>query len=448
MKRFRLIALGVVLALVLIVAGAVGVARFTDNGDDIGIEADAPVVAPDAVADSGGPAAADLDGLIAQLQTRLEKIPKDSVAWATLGLAYVQQARVTVDPSYYPRAEGALDESLKVGPDDNFLVFAGYASLANARHEFANARDFAQQGLVINDFSAILYGALSDAELQLGNYDAATAAVDRMTELAPDTPAFSRSSYLAELRGDPDLAATLMQTALDDAGSPSDSAFALTILGDIAFDTGRPGDALTLYNQAREAQPNDVLSLYGKARSEFALGQVQTSLEHYAELVAIAPEPSFLIAYGEALESLGRDDEAAQQYAVVDSVQKLFDANGVELDAGPILYLAEHGDPAVALSEAELAVGRRPFLAVHDAHAWALHVNGRDEEALVAIGQAQELGTRSALFSFHSGMIKLGLGDEDGARADLQNALDINPFFDALDVDVAETTLAELDGGS
>ena len=55
-----------------------------------------------------GPAASSLDDAIGSLQTRLRVEPADWRALASLGLAYVQQARVTADPSYYPKAQGVL----------------------------------------------------------------------------------------------------------------------------------------------------------------------------------------------------------------------------------------------------------------------------------------------------------------------------------------------------
>jgi tetratricopeptide (TPR) repeat protein len=443
-RRSRTIAAVAGLSVSLVVAGALGTTHLSDSGVDIGLAPDAPVIEPASVSASAGPPAADLSTLIEQLQTRLELIPADHVAWSTLGLAYVQQARVSADPSYYSRAEGALQESIAVEPVDNFLALAGMSALAAARHDFATARDLAVAGLDVNGYSALLYGALSDAELQLGDYDAADAAVERMIELAPDTPAFARASYLAELRGDLAGATELMERALADAGSPEDRAFALTILGDLAFNSGDPASALARYNAARAESPGDVAALAGKARAEAALGQIETALDHYAQLVDVAPEPSHLIAYGKLLESVGRTEQAGEQYAVVDSVRLLFEANGVELDADPILHLAERGDPVVALREAELAVQRRPFVAIHDAHAWALHVNGRDAEALDAITRAKALGTPNPRFEFHSGMIKLALGDRDGARRDLQRALDLNPYFDPLDRLVAADALDQL----
>src|SRR4051794_23115079 len=47
-----------------------------------------------------------LTGAIDAAQVRLRTLPKDDQTWAQLGSAYVQQARVTGDPSYYPKAQG------------------------------------------------------------------------------------------------------------------------------------------------------------------------------------------------------------------------------------------------------------------------------------------------------------------------------------------------------
>ena len=43
------------------------------------------------------------------------------------------------------------------------------------------------------------------------------------------------------------------------------------------------------------------------------------------------------------------------------------------------------------LANAERGIKTRPFLVMRDAYAWALHANGRDTEALVAVQQALQL---------------------------------------------------------
>lgn len=440
----RRVGLALVLAAIVTVIGAAGISRSRTDGDDITTEATATVISPDRATGVADPSPDSIAALIADLQIRLERVPGDHTAWATLGLAYVENATTSVDPTDYQRAEAALAESLAVDADDNFLAHAGLAALANARHEFAAARDHAEAGLAINDHSAILYGTLADAEVQLGDLDAAEAAVDRMNSLQPGTPSYARASYLAELRGDVALATALMQDALDAAPTPADEAFALYQLGELAFSTGDPNAALDFFNDARDRSPDDPKPLYGKARAEAAIGQRRTALDHYAELVERAPLPEYVAAYGEFLESLGMRDEAQAQYDVFDATRALFGANGVADDAGPLLFLADHGDAADALTAAEQAVAQRPFVAIHDAHAWALHRNGQDVEALAAIERALATGYRNASFLYHSGMIKAALDDDDGALADLRAALDLNPHFDPLDAPVAEATVTAL----
>jgi Flp pilus assembly protein TadD len=83
---------------------------------------------------------------------------------------------------------------------------------------------------------------------------------------------------------------------------------------------------------------------------------------------------------------------------------------------------------------------------MHDAHAWALHRNERDAEALAAIDRALSLGGRDARFHFHAGMISRALGDVDRARRELATALGINPEFHPLDAPRAREVLAELGG--
>lgn len=236
-----------------------------------------------------------------------------------------------------------------------------------------------------------------------------------------------------------------MERALADAPTGADRAFALVQLGGLAFDQGDAAGALEHYNEALDAHSTDVAALAGKARAEAALGQVETALDHYGELVTRAPEPGYLLEYGRLLESLGRDDEAAAQYAVFEATSQLFAANGVEPDAAATLFDADRGNIDRALAEADAGLATRPFVTMHDARAWALHHAGRDREAQVAIDQALALGTRNATFHFHAGMIALALGDNATARAQLTEALAINPFFDPLSAPVARTTLASIE---
>src|SRR5262245_50687270 len=174
---------GVAFGVVLLIVAALGVVR-SDSSEPGAGRQPAPAL-PAAV--SGRAYGTSVEDLISSLQAHLEATPADYVSWATLGLAYVQQARISVDPAYYPRAEGALARSLTINTAENFIAYAGLSALASARHDFALAEDHAETGLAINPYSSLLYGALSDAEIQLGEYDAAFDAVQKMINLSPDT---------------------------------------------------------------------------------------------------------------------------------------------------------------------------------------------------------------------------------------------------------------------
>jgi tetratricopeptide (TPR) repeat protein len=392
----------------------------------------------------GRASAGSVDQTITQLQEHLTVVPKDYPAWASLGLAYVQQAKITVNSDYYPKAQGALDRSLAIHADDNFLAYAGLSALASARHDFSAAEAFARQGLTRNASSPVLYGALGDALVQLGRYDEADQALANMAGLRPDASSFTRQSYLHELRGDINGARSLMQQALNVAPTAADRAFAIFYLGELDFNAGDPNAALARFREALAASPNDLQALAGKAKAEAALGQRLTAVDDYTAVVARAPEPGVVLEFGEFLQSIGRDAEAKAQYDIVETTQRLFEANGVEPDATPTLFAADHGLPGAALANAERGIKTRPFAVMQDAYAWALHVNGNDTEALAALQPALRLGSRSALLHYHAGMIQLSLGNRQQAHVELAAALSINPFFHPLAAPMATQTLNTL----
>ena len=81
-----------------------------------------------------------------------------------------------------------------------------------------------------------------------------------------------------------------------------------------------------------------------------------------------------------------------------------------------------------------LDLARKELDVRHDVHsydvlAWALCKNGRFKEAEAAMNQALKLGTADARFFYHAGMIQLGLGRSEKARAYLKRSLALNPGF-------------------
>ena len=439
-RRRTSVVAGIVLAPVLLVFGGIA---FTSGDDSVPGPAAASSVGW--VAD---PAASNGDRAVrvSALQDRLERVPEDHASWAALGFAYVDQARVTADPSLYDRAGQALDRSLEVRPDGNADALAGQAALANARHEFAAGRDLAQEAVAVDPYSSTARGILADAQLELGEYDAALVTLQEMVDLRPGVPSFTRVSYSYELRGDTENARVLLERALAMSSAPSDESFSLYHLGRLAFGTGEYELAVEHYDEGLRRDPSNVEPLAGRAAARAALGDVEAAVEDYETVVQRRPQPAYVVEYAELLDSLGRTEEAAEQYAVADTIMTLFDAAGVVPDIEIALYEADHGDPARALDVAQRNSETRGSVQVQDALAWALHANGRDAEALEHAQAAQAIGTRNALWDYHRGMIQLELGMLEEARTSLTSALETNPEFSRLHAPLARTALAGIEG--
>jgi tetratricopeptide (TPR) repeat protein len=427
----------IMLALALSVWGALAL-RPTGQG------ASTPGVPVGAVAPAAAGSGSSLLQSISDLQEQLRQNPTDSVGWGTLGMDYVQQAKISIDPSYYPKAEGVLQRSLALSTQDNFVAMAGMAALESARHNFTQALSWAQRAAAVDPYNSTVFGILGDAYTQLGRYPEAYQAIQRMVDLEPGTPSLARASYTWELRGNLPQATADMQRALDDASAPADRAFARYYLAELALNQGDPHTALTMDLAGLREDPDYSPLLEEKAKAEAALGQTATAIADFTRVVGLVPQPEYVIELGELYESTGNQAMAKQEYDLFRTEEQLFASNGVTLDTDPTLFNADHGDPAQALQYGQVGIKIRPFVEMDDAYAWALHKNGRDAQALVYSLKATSLGMRNALFYFHQGMIEAGLGRRTVARADLSLALAINPHFNPLQAPVAQVELTRL----
>ena len=431
-------ATAVVLAVILTLGAALalgGGSGSEDTGAPGTAGRAAPGIDPAAIADS--------DKLVASLQARLKVTPKDHRSWSTLVSAYVEQARVTADPSYYSKADGALSRASRLAPRDSVMLTAR-AYLAAARHNFTDALAAADEALKVNPYSAPAEAVRADALTELGRYDDALAAATHADELDPGPATFARLSYQSELRGDLREATRLMQMSKDAAGrSASSYAFAAYHLGELARAEGEPGAAARHYDDAIAADPSFLPALAGRARLAVARGEVAAAEADYLRVVRGLPLVEYLVELGELYEATGRPVLAKEQYAVATASATLAAASGVVTDLETALFEADHGSPAAALTAAKAEFDRRESVHTADALAWALHAAGRDREALRYTRLATRLGTRDARFLFHRGAIEAAL-DLPAAAGHLRAAR-------ALDAGVSpwreQAITALLDGG-
>ncbi|HEX2424908.1 MAG TPA: tetratricopeptide repeat protein, partial [Actinomycetota bacterium] len=315
------------LAGALFIAGGIGVLR---NPAEVtsGTAARATAADPAALAVAPGSA----ERAITQLQQRLRDAPGDWNAANGLGLAYVQEARITADPSYYPRAEAILNASLETHPHDNPGAYVGLAALAAARHDFAEALRDGERAKRLDPYDGAVYGVIGDALVELGRYDAAAAAFQTMVDTSPGLSSYARVSYLRELRGDVPGAITAMQAARDVAGTPQDTSWAAYQLGELAWNAGDVAEAAARYREASQLDPSWVPPLAGLAKVAWARGDATRAIAGYRDVVARSPLPGYVVALGDLLATTGDREGTREQYGLARAEAALFRANGVNVD--------------------------------------------------------------------------------------------------------------------
>ena len=385
-----------------------------------------------------------LEAAIARDQQRLKAVPGDYTTWAALGTAYLEQARVSADPGFYPKSEGALKRSLSLRSADNAPALTGLGALANARHDFATALGYATKALAIDPYSADAYAVLTDAHTQLGHATEATAAAQHLLDLRPGLSALTRASYDLELHGRNDRAAALMQQALADATDPADVAFCRYQLGELQFAQGDLDGALASFTAGQAADPSYLPLVQGRAKVYAAQGRLDRALSDYATVTSRIPAPAYLIEYATVLRAAGRIADADAQLDLAAAAMSLFAANGGIDDLGGAQVAIARNRPADAVRLASAEWQRRPFSDVADTLSWALHLAGRDQEALAYAGKAQALGAHPAQYLFHQGAIEYALGQRSLAARDLRAAVATNPHFSPVDAPEAAHLLTIL----
>ncbi|MSP11511.1 MAG: tetratricopeptide repeat protein [Chloroflexi bacterium] len=392
------------------------------------------------------PGASSVDRNIDALQAHLRQVPTDGLAYGQLGAVYLQKARETGDPAYYSKAEAVLMKGLDLTPDD-FEAMISLGGLALSRHQFREALTWAEKARVINPYRTSIYGIIGDAHIELGEYQQAFDTFEKMVNLRPDLSSYSRISYARELLGDTDGAIAAMRLAVETGASRAENtAWCRVQLGNLYFNyTNNLPAAEVLYRQALVDYPGYVYAVAGLARIRAAQGHYPEAISLYTRAVNTVPLPDFIIALGDVYRVAGESEAAAQQYALLQAVKQLFQANQVDMDLEMALFDVDHGlDSDQALSRAQEQMERRPGIKAADLLAWTLYQTGDYTGAQEAMNQALKLGTHDALMWFHAGMIAYRLGNYDQAQSYLKRTVTTNPNFSLLYAGEARDTLTKL----
>lgn len=379
---------------------------------------------------AGEPAASPAQKRIEQAQGLIARDPGRCQGYNDLGLALARRARETADPSFYAQAEQAIQKCLVLSPDDlEALKVRAWVLLG--QHRFADARELATALNKRIPDDLMVYGLLTDASVELGDYRQAESACQWMLDLRPgNVPALTRAAYLRELFGDIEGALELMGMAFD--GTPTseveDRAWILTQTAHLRLRAGRSEQAEKLLHQALVLFPDYHYALAQLARVEAARGRHVEAAALLRRRYEAAPHPENLYDLAEALERAGRRGEARATFAEFERRALAETDRADNSNHELVLYYADRaGRPADALAVARHEIERRRDVHTLDGYAWALCRNGKHAEAQRAIDEALGVGVREARILYHAGVIASKLKQKAKAVEYLRQSLDLDP---------------------
>ncbi|HEY8072898.1 MAG TPA: tetratricopeptide repeat protein, partial [Labilithrix sp.] len=332
--------------------------------------------------------------------------------WIVLGRSWVRKARESADPGFYLNADACARIVLAKNPDNAPALDLQGLVLMNG-HKFAEAVALATRVTEKHAEDPMAWGTLSDALLELGRYDDATAAAQRMIDLKPNLPSYSRASYLQWLRGDDASAKLTVRAALDSGRDakrdPEPGAWVLVQAAMIFWHEGDYEGAEAGFDKALERISDYAPANVGKGRCAMARGDYRRAAELFARAHAQSPLVETAWLLGDAREAAGDTKGAAEAFARVEKDGKKTDPRTLALFWAT---KGTHTDEAVALADEELRI--RQDIYSEDAVAWSLYRAGRLEDAKEHVTRARRLGTPDARLMYHEGAIRLATGDAKG----------------------------------
>jgi tetratricopeptide (TPR) repeat protein len=340
-------------------------------------------------------------------------------------------------------AQTAINRALEIEPQNNDAQKLN-ASLLLTFHRFAEALEAGKKLQEANPRDAFVYGVLTDANIELGNYKEAIETVQKMVDMKPNMESYSRVAHVRSLHGDSDGAIEAMSLA-SRVANPMDKevqSWSLTYLGNEYFKVGRFAEAEKEYDGALKILPDYHLALAGKGHVRAAAGDYENAVKFLTQTQTRVPTTEVVIALGDVYAKTGNAEKAAEQYKLAEFIEQ----KPGNLDQRRLALLwADRDtklDEALAIAEKEYAARKDIYTA--DIYAWCLYKKGDFQKAKTAIIEAMRLKTKDALFFYHAGMIEKSLGDNKAAKDFLQKALKTNPNFDLLQAEKAKAALQEL----
>jgi len=376
---------------------------------------------------------------IAGMEDRLRKNPNETEIKLKLARAYMQEGRVTGDHNYYDALAFKLTNEVLKADAENFEALCCKATLQASAHQFADALQTSEEAIKINPYNSFIYGVKCDALVELGKYDEAIKAGDKMVSVRPDIRSYSRISYLREIIGDYHGAIEAMKMALE-AGYPGleQTEWVRTYLGRLYEITGRLQIAEIYYQQALANRENYAPALAGLGRIEKAGKNYSKAIQLYTNAANIVQDYSchhelaLLYRLTNEKEKSGKEFQTALDL-LMKHKHPTSEENGIghNIDRELALVYTSMNENDKALNSAIAEYQRRPDnIDVNETLAWAYYNSSDYMNARIHILKALRTKSKNAGLWYKAGLIFKATHYEDLGNKYLATALKINPSLD------------------
>ena len=336
----------------------------------------------------------ETEAAILKLEKKLASAPSDTQTIARLATAYVQKGRETGEVANYVQARDLLTAAHKEHRESRDVTLA-LAWVSTVFHDFNSALELAGALVKEDPKDADAFGVVSDSYLELGRYDEAIAAAQKMIDLRPNLASYSRGAQLRWVTGNARGAVFLMTQAIQAGGSTEAVAWAKVQLADMHLKTGAYPAAELLCESVLETMPDYRHALAGLGRVRAAQGRLEEAEKLLARASKVGPSVVMLHELGDVRAMLGRSD-AEDAYAMAEKVMDDHLAVGIGGNEPAVarLWLARGVKAKEALRLMEAEVAHHESVPTFAALAWAESANGMHSKAAASADRALATGTK------------------------------------------------------
>jgi tetratricopeptide (TPR) repeat protein len=328
---------------------------------------------------------------------------------------HLDRARATARFAELTLADHALAEAERDESAERLTVAAG---LANYRHRFSTGLALARRALALEPENISALGARVDALLELGRYRRGVKALDRLVELEPGAPAYTRVAQARQLLGRPAAAIEAARLAVEAAaGEPRLEAFQRVFLATLLANRGRLGEARDELRTALAVHAGYAPARAGLADIAALRGHHRRAATLFREVLTRTPSSTYAEGLASALAALGDEEGSGAAYAIAERRAAAFARHGGSDELGSALLDLDR-DLRVrdALERARRGRQLRPSIEGDHVLAWALYKNGRCQAAQRYSRRALRFGTEDLDAIYHRSLIERCLGNESASR--------------------------------